>query len=574
MAFDGIVTGAVVKELNSLIVGLRIDKIYQVENDEILLYFKKNKLVISASGNNPRIYLTTEKKENPTTAPIFCMVLRKHLNGALVKDIKQYGNDRVLEIVFDAWDDFSEKIEKSLLIEIMGRHSNIILLDNNKIIIDAIKRVNSSMSRVREVLPHLKYQYIKDENKLDPLIASPEEIKSKLLASEKNKSIENLLFSMFTGFSKNIGTELCVRAGVEATKSLNSLDANEINRLISTTQDFSNEIKKKNYEYNLYLENEKIIDFHVLKLKNMEGINKETFESASKLLDAVYSKRDKDDRMGQKSQAMKKTISNKLAKDQSKLINLQKDLLEAENREIFRIYADVLSANFHKVKPGQKEISLQNFYSENLEEILVPLDEKLSAPLNAQKYYKKYGKLKNAELVLNRQIEETESEIKYLESVLSEIDLAENIEDLDTTKDELIEEGYIKRNQRKKKKKESAFSIFEYDFEGFKIYVGKNNRANDMLTHKIARRDDLWFHVQGLPGSHVIIKTDGKAVSENVVNFAAQLAAYNSKARNSGSVEVDYTKKGNVKRHPANKPGLVNYVDFNTILVSSNEPRK
>lgn len=571
MAFDGIVTRAVINELNNTIKGLRVDKIYQVEKDEVILYFRKHKLLISSSGNNPRMYLTSESKNNPKTPPLFTMVLRKHISGAIVKEIVQYGNDRVLEIKFEGRNDFSEKVEKSLVVEIMGRHSNIILLDENKVIIDSIKRVNDNMSRVREILPHLKYVYLPDLNKKNPLDVSDEEFKSLILNSEANKSIENTLFTNFTGFSKTIGKEISSRADIDSFRPISSLEEFELEKILLSFKDIVKEIKDFDFSYNLYLDGDKIIDFHVLYLKSMEGMDKHSFDTPSELLDKVYTKRDKDDRLGQKSQALKKTVSSKLTKNKSKLSNLKKDLLEAENREKYRIYADLLSANFHKVEPGQKEITVENFYSENLEEIVIPLDEKISAPQNAQKFYKKYNKLKNAENYLNSQIEETKSEIDYLESVILDITMAENLDSLEDTKNELIDQGYIKRRQKLKKKKESSSDYIEYQKDGFKIYLGRNNRENDFLTHKIAKKDDMWFHVQGIPGSHVIVKTDGEVVPESVINYAAKIAAYNSKARNSGNVEVDYTFKKFVKRHPANKPGLVNYTDFNTVLVSSNK---
>lgn len=575
MAFDGILTGALVEELKSTLVGLRVDKIYQVENDEINISFRKFRLLISSSGNNPRIYLTEEKKDSPQKAPIFSMVLRKHLNGAILKDVVQYGNDRVIELVFDAWDDFSEKIEKSLVVEIMGRHSNIILLDPDKVIIDAIKRVNFTMSRVREVLPHLPYVYIGDENKLDPYKASNEEIFQKLQDLKGATTISKGIFTSFTGFSKSIGIEVCARAGLDPDRPVASLDQEEKEKLLAALVDLIDEIRNNKYEPAVYLMGEKILDFHVLRLESMEGIETKTFDSPSKMLDAVYYKRDKDDRLGQKSQALRRLVTNKLSKDKSKLGKLERDLLEAENREKYKVYADLLSANFHRIQPGASEISLENFYSEDLVEVLVPLDVKLSGPQNAQKYYKKYGKLKNAENILTRQIYQTKLEIEYFESILSQIDLADMVTDIAEIKDELIKEGYIKRKKSKKKNKNSKeTNIKEYDCQGFKIYVGKNNRENDFLTHKVARRDDYWFHIQGLPGSHVIVKTEGRDLPEEVIEFAARLAAFNSKARNSGSVEVDYTKKQNVKRHPANKPGLVSYVDFETILALSSDPSK
>jgi predicted ribosome quality control (RQC) complex YloA/Tae2 family protein len=346
----------------------------------------------------------------------------------------------------------------------------------------------------------------------------------------------------------------------------------EKDNLIKSSMELIREINENEFSYKSYLDGDRIVDFHVLNLINLEGLDSLEFKTPSEMLDAVYSKRDKDDRLGQKGTALKKIVASKLSKDKSKISNLKKDLLEAENREQYRIFGDLLSANFHKVKPGQKEITLQNFYSEDLEDVLIPLDEKISAPINAQRFYKKYGKLKTAENILNEQIKDTQNEIDYLESVLSTIELTEDVSALDEIKDELIEQGYIKRSSQKKKKSKMEIpNYLEMEKDGFNIFIGRNNRENDLLTHKIARRDDIWLHAQGMPGSHVIIKTEGKDVPEEVIKYAAQLAAYNSKGRNSGSIEVDYTQKQNVKRSPANKPGLVNYTNFKTISVDSNQ---
>lgn len=572
MAFDGIVTRSVVKELKEKLVGLNVNRIYQVEDDEINILFRNYKLLISNSGNIPRIYLTEESKENPKTPYLFAMVLRKHLSGALVKDIVQYGNDRVIEIKFDAWDDFSEKTKKSLIVEIMGRHSNIILVDENKTIIDSITRVSEAMSRVRQIQPHLDYEYLPDETKLEPMEVSKNDVKNLIENTARNTKVSRFIFSSFTGFSKGIGIEIAERANVDSDRPISSLEKFEGDRLIDEIYNFILEIKNHNYSYNAYLDEDKIVDFHVMKLYSLEGLKKVEFSTPSEMLDKVYSKRDKDDRLRQKSQSLRKKVSGKLDKDKSKLSNLKRDLSQAEDRDKYRVYGDVLSANFHKVNPGDTEIKLKNFYSEEGEDITIPLDEKISPPQNAQKFYKKYSKLKTAEKILKEQIAETESEIEYLDSVLSYIDMAEEVDEIDNIKDELIEENYIKRNKKNWSRKKPKKEFRRYEKDGYKIYVGRNNIENDLLTHKEARRDDLWLHAQGIPGSHVIIKTNGKDdIPEYVIKYGAELAAYYSKARNSGSVDVDYTKKQNVKRHPMNKPGLVNYTDFDTILVESDK---
>lgn len=572
MAFDGIVTGAIVQELKEKLTGQRIDKIYQQEKDEILLLIRKNKLLISSSGSIPRIYLTAESKENPLSAPMFCMVLRKHLVGARINDIVQFGNDRVIRIDFDAKNDFSEVVKKSLIVEIMGKHSNIILIEEDGTIIDSIKHVSEAMSRVRQVLPHLPYEYIEPTDKLEPKNVEYEEILELLNNAEGSKVISNVLFSSFIGFSKTVGLEICYRADVDPSYPTSALSDEEKKSLAKAAFELIQEVKNRQYHNRVYSDGDRIIDFHSIELKSLEGSDVKNFNTPSEMLDFQYSKLDLNDRMGQKSQSIRKLISGKLTKLRSKEQNLASDLEESKDREQYKIYADLLSANLHQISGGMSSIVLNNFYSEDYEELEIPLDIKLSGPQNAQKYYKRYAKLKNAELEVAKQIEETVAEAEYLESILSAIELTENVQDIEDIKAELIEQGYIKRNQKKGiSRKKAEQSIKEYEYEGYRILLGRNNKENDKITFKMANRNDLWLHAKNIPGSHVLIISNGHDIPDEVIEYAAEIAAYNSKGRNSGNIEIDYTEKMYVKRHPANKPGLVNYTDFKTINVSSSK---
>lgn len=572
MAFDGIVTGAIVQELKEKLTGQRIDKIYQQEKDEILLLIRKNKLLISSSGSIPRIYLTAESKENPLSAPMFCMVLRKHLVGARINDIVQFGNDRVIRIDFDAKNDFSEVVKKSLIVEIMGKHSNIILIEEDGTIIDSIKHVSEAMSRVRQVLPHLPYEYIEPTDKLEPKNVEYEEILELLNNAEGSKVISNVLFSSFIGFSKTVGLEICYRADVDPSYPTSALSDEEKKSLAKAAFELIQEVKNRQYHNRVYSDGDRIIDFHSIELKSLKGSDVKNFNTPSEMLDFQYSKLDLNDRMGQKSQSIRKLISGKLTKLRSKEQNLASDLEESKDREQYKIYADLLSANLHQISGGMSSIVLNNFYSEDYEELEIPLDIKLSGPQNAQKYYKRYAKLKNAELEVAKQIEETVAEAEYLESILSAIELTENVQDIEDIKAELIEQGYIKRNQKKGiSRKKAEQSIKEYEYEGYRILLGRNNKENDKITFKMANRNDLWLHAKNIPGSHVLIISNGHDIPDEVIEYAAEIAAYNSKGRNSGNIEIDYTEKMYVKRHPANKPGLVNYTDFKTINVSSSK---
>lgn len=570
MALDGIVMHSIANELKEKLINQRIDRIYQINNNDIVIYFRKTKLYISASGNSPRINITNQNYENPTNPPMFTMVLRKHLLGGIIKDVEQYKTDRIIKILISTLDEFYEPSEKSLIIEVMGRHSNIILLDKDDIIIDSITKVNHTMSRKREILPKLKYFPIEDD-KYNPLELGKKDLTNIFKDLDSNKSIENTIFPLFTGFSKALGREIALRANLDPEFIFNELSLDEKIQLGEKTNNLLDEIRNKDLKYRAYLDNNKILDFHIIDLLNFSGAESISFSSPSEMLDYVYSKINKDDKYNQQSQSLLKIINTNLDKANKKMQHQIYDLDEAKNRDKYKVYADILSANLHKIIPGQDRIKLENFYDENLEEIEIPLDISRTGPQNAQKYYKKYSKLKNAENLVSEQLSETKSEIQYLESIKSSILLTDDLENLEMIKDELIQENYIKRNKRTKKniQKKEKGTFLEFSYDGHQILVGRNNKQNDELTFKVSNREDIWLHARNIPGSHVIIRNNGDEVNMQTIEYAAKLAAYYSSYRDSGDVEVDYTERKNVKRHPAKKPGLVNYSDFNTILVSS-----
>lgn len=575
MSLDGIVVSSIVEELNEKILGGRIDKIYQQEKDEILINIynkgENHRLLISASSNSPRIHLTQSSKPNPQNPPMFCMLLRKHLAGGRVLNVEQFLMDRIIFIDISSIDELGMNTEKRLIVEIMGRHSNIILIDKENLkIIDSVKRVNYEISRVRQVLPGLKYEYT-NTDKINPSDLNEEEFYTLLKENNANTLIFKFFYSNYMGLSPLIGKEICYDANIDIKRTIISLDLEERKMLYNSFKNIVNKIKQKDFTPVLIKNNydNSYLAFHTLDIEQFGNENKLYLDSISQVLDQFYYKNDMADRINQKSQSMAKTIETKLERSQKKLSKQKEELLEAKDREKYKIYGDLISANLYAIEKGSKEIEVENFYSENLDKIKIPLDERYSGAENAQRYYKKYSKLKNANILLSKQILETEDEINYLEHVLNSIDNCEETIELEEIKEELIKEGYLKGGKKNKKKTVSKTKPLHYISEdGFHIYVGKNNRQNDYLSLRFAQKEDLWLHVQKMPGSHVIIKSEGQDIPDSTLEESAVLAAYYSKGKQSKNVAVDYTHRKNVRKPKGAKTGMVIYENFNTIFVN------
>ena len=584
MSFDGIVTNSVVSELSNSLVGGRIDKIYQPEKDELLLYVRNKgnnyKLLISSASNNPRIYITNAVKENPPTPPMFCMLLRKHLIGGTILNIEQFNLDRIISIDVSALDELGDPSEKTLVIEIMGKHSNIIFLEKeSKRIIDSIKRVSFDMSRVRQVLPGNDYIYPPNKDKLNPLFTSKEEFINLLELEKDNTHIFKFFYFNYMGLSPLIGKEICYNSEIDIKRSIGSLTSVDYENLYNNFNKLMGKVLSKDFSP-LYIKGEKseILAFYCLDIHMFGEANKVFLPSISRVLDVIYDSKDTFDRVSQKSQSIKKLISIKLDRSLNKFSKQSNELIESKDREKYKIYADLISANMHRIKAGVKSIDLENFYDEDMAELTIPLDEKLSAVQNAQRYYKKYSKLKSREELLKVQLVETKYEIDYLENVLISIEHSDEKSEIDEIRDELIKEGYIrdtsKDKLRRKRKKKTEFKPYHYiSVDGFDIFVGKNNIQNEYVTLKLGRKDDIWLHVQGMPGSHVIIKKDNKEIPSTTLEQAATLAAFYSKARNSSNVSIDYTEKKNVKKAPSSKTGMVIYNNFKTINISPSKDK-
>lgn len=568
MSFDAIVTRALTDEFNNNYIGARVDKIYQTEKDEIMINMRSKdgsfKVLVSASSNNPRFYVSKITKENPSEAPLFSMILRKNLSGSKLVKVEQFGFDRAAQFVFSGYNEFHEEALYYLVVEIMGKYSNIVLCNENHKVIDAIKRVSTVMSSKREIEPGLIYERPPVFDRVSPISVVEENLKN-MMTNNADLELRDFLMRSFLGLSTEIANKILFDAAIDDKNLLKNLDENDANKFISSFIKTFEEVKEKNYSFNIYKLSERKSAYNAINLNQYASLEKENFSSISELLDKYYYEKDQKDRIAQRSQNMRHTISANLKRAKNKLQKQKEEMLESANRETYKVYADLISSNIHKISKGLKEIKLENFY-DNMNEISVPLDQKLSAVQNAQKYYKRYQKMKQREIVLEKQIENTEDEINYLELVTDSIDRTDDVKNLDEIYFELIKNNYIKKDKKiKNKPKKIAIHSVDYD-DTSKVYYGKNNLQNEYITFKVADKNDVWMHVKGFPGSHVVIKSGGYPSDELLV-FAAKIAAKNSKAKDSNKVDVDFTTRKNVKKHPSGKTGLVNYVNFKTITV-------
>lgn len=568
MSFDAIVTRALSDEFNNNYIGARVDKIYQTEKDEIMINMRSKdgsfKVLVSASSNNPRFYVSKISKENPSEAPLFSMILRKNLSGSKLVKVEQFGFDRAAQFVFSGYNEFHEEALYYLVVEIMGKYSNIVLCNENHKVIDAIKRVSTVMSSKREIEPGLIYERPPVFDRVSPISVDEEDLKN-MMTNNAGLELRDFLMRSFLGLSTEIANKILFDAAIDDKNLLKNLDENDANKFISSFIKTFEEVKEKNYSFNIYKLSERKSAYNAISLNQYASLEKENFSSISELLDKYYYEKDQKDRIAQRSQNMRHTISANLKRAKNKLQKQKEEMLESANREAYKVYADLISSNIHKISKGLKEVKLENFY-DNMNEISVPLDQKLSAVQNAQKYYKRYQKMKQREIVLEKQIENTEDEINYLELVSDAIDRTDDVKNLDEIYFELIKNNYIKKDKKiKNKPKKIAIHSIDYD-DTSKVYYGKNNLQNEYITFKVADKNDVWMHVKGFPGSHVVIKSGGYPSDELLV-FAAKIAAKNSKAKDSNKVDVDFTTRKNVKKHPSGKTGLVNYVNFRTITV-------
>ena len=545
MAFDASVIRCLTAELREKLVGARIDKIHQPQKDELVLVLRAMKdsfkLLLSVNPAASRLHLTEKKAENPSAPPMFCMFLRKHLSGGKITDIFQVDFERIIQFKIESYDELGDLTEKTLVVEIMGKHSNIILLNKDGVVMDSIKRIDISTSSVRQVLPGLTYK-LPPNDRLNPLES---ELNPEILNSREP---EKALLSVYSGISPQLADEI-LKSGFD--KVMSRIRNNDFSPII------------------LYKE-DKPSDFAVIPLSSLEdGIHTEACESISCALDTVYESKAHSLLLSRLSAELVHMIHNNIDRCEKKLAIFARQIQDAAKRETYRIKGELLTANLYRVQFGDTEITVDNYYDPNGKKITIALEPNLSPAKNAQKYYTKYNKAKTSEEQAYIQQKKTQKELNYLESVLDEILRAESPAEIAEIKEELRDEGYIKRDPSVRSKKSVLSKPLHFEIEGYDVFVGKNNRQNDELTLKFARSQDIWLHTKNIPGSHVIIqKKQNEEIPDTVIVKAAELAASHSKAKNAPKVPVDYTVVKNVKKPSGAKPGMVIYDHYNTVYVN------
>ena len=578
MPLDGLTLHAVRDELTKKIIDAKPEKIYQPEKDEIVLTFRSQgehlRLVLSASANNPRVCLTQSQKENPAAPPLFCMLLRKHLLPCRLIGIEQPDFERMLIFVFEGYNELGDTCQKKLAVEIMGKHSNIILIGEENKIIDSVKRIDFTVSQKRQVLPGLFYEMPPGQDKQNPLATTGEQISEIVHAAEGEQLVDKLILSHFTGLSPLICREIVYRALGGTQVRVSELGFSEREKLCREIERFFSEIGHEQFQPCIIIEENKYIYFAAVKITQYENIARlEQFSSMCEVIDTFYRTRDLSERMKQKSASLLKLVSNQIERC-SKKIDIHNDTIaKSLKRDDKKNKADLIMANIYCIKQGMKEVTVQDFYHNN-EEVTLTLDENLHPQKYAQKLYQQYNKLKTAESYAREQLKLVTEELLYLENVYEFLQEAKTSADLAEIREELAEQGYLQKQPDKKNRtKEKKIMPMKFESsDGYTIYVGKNNTQNDYITHKLARSEDIWLHTKDFHGSHAVIKKEhGKEIPDNTILEGAELAAYYSKARNSTKIPVDYTQIKYVKKPPKSRPGMVIYDNFATIYVDSDD---
>lgn len=566
MAFDGITIAAVTKELKDSLLGGRIYKIAQPEADELLLTIKttdggQKRLLLSANASLPLIYLTQTNKPSPMTAPGFCMLLRKHLQNGRIIDITQPGLERIVHLHIEHLNEMGDLCHKQLIIEVMGKHSNIIFTDDTDMIIDSIKHISGMISSVREVLPGRTYFIPTTQDKKNPLALSPDSFKQTMTAG--NMPIYKALYSFYTGISPVIAQELCHLAGIDGDFSTAVFTQSDngslmLSRLYDVFSSMMEKVKLGDFEPVIAYENGTPAEYAAFPLSGYSKNALKPFSSISTLLEQYYAEKDAITRIRQKSADLRRIVQTALERNIKKYDLQLKQMADTEKKDKYRIYGELLNTYGYGLAPGTKSMEALNYYTNEM--ITIPLDPLLSASENAKKYFNKYSKLKRTYEALSTLTAQVKEEIDHLESIQAALDLALLEEDLAQIKDEMIVSGYIHRRSGNTKKIKFTSKPFHYlSSDGFHIYVGKNNYQNDELTFQLASGNDWWFHAKGIPGSHVVVKTEGNELPDSTFEDAARLAAFYSKGRGQDKVEIDYTEKRNVKKPAGGKPGFVIY---------------
>lgn len=576
MAFDGIAISCIVHELNDILAQGRVDKVLQPEYDEIILAVrsggKNHKVVLSASSSNPRVHITTVQKENPEKAPMFCMLLRKHLLGGRIVAVTQPEFERVVEFHIESRDEMGDISVKRLVIEVMGRVSNIILVDAAGKVLGSIKHIDFSVSQVRQLIPGMMYEMPPSQGKLNPLTVDEETVADRLW--NYSLSADKFLLDTFVGIGPLSAREIAYCATGSADTNCQIMTNEQKTKFAKYIKEFFENIKKGNFSPVLiYKDNEKIKDFSGINITHYENtFIIKSFENLNDAVDEFFKTKDFQERISQKTSSLLKFVDTNIQRCQKKLALQQQKMKDCENKEKNKVIGDLLIANLYRINYGDEFVEVEDYYN-NMQIVKISLKPELSPAQNAQRYYTIYQKLKNAEVITAQQMELAKQEIDYLESVKENLLIVENEREINELRDELYSQGYrIKRGEKSKIRKQVSKPLEFQLSDGFIAYVGRNNTQNDELTLRQSRANDLWFHTKYIHGSHTVIKTEGRTPSDDVIVEAAKICAYYSKARDSANVPVDYTIIKNVKKPNGAKPGMVIYDNYNTVNVKPELP--
>lgn len=559
MALDGITIANIVKEMRDALLGGRIAKIAQPEADELLLTVKapsgQRRLYISASASLPLVYLTDENKPSPFTAPNFCMLLRKHIANGRIVSITQPSLERIIVLGIEHLDELGDLCRKKLVIEIMGKHSNVIFCDEDDRIIDSIKHVPAQMSSVREVLPGRTYFIPDTMHKADPLTISESDFAA--LLRQKPSALSKALYTSLTGISPVVAEEICFLAGLDSALPPSELSDDLMTHLYRQFSLFLDQVREEDFHPAIYYRNNEPQEFASVPLTHLEGCARQEFDTISQVLSSYYAVKNRITRIRQKSADLRHIVQTALERNRKKYDLQARQLKDTDKRETYKVYGELLQTYGYQAEPEAKEIEALNYYTNEM--IRIPLDPTKTPLENAKRYFEKYNKMKRTYEALSHLIVETRDEISYLESVSNALDIARTEDDLAQVKEELTQSGYVRRKFTKKKEKFKSTPLHYISSDGYDMYVGKNNFQNEELTFSFASGNDWWFHAKKVPGSHVIVKSRGEEMPDRVFEEAGKLAAFYSKNNGSEKVEVDYVEKKHVKKVKGQKPGFVIY---------------
>jgi len=567
MAFDGLLIHHLIQEINPLLIGGRIDKVFQPEKDELTISIRgtnhNHALFISADSSLPYLTLISDKKENPQEPPMFCMLLRKHLTGGKILSISQLGYERIIVLEIESKNDFGDLETKKLIIEIMGKHSNIVLTRENYTIIDSIKRITPEMSRIRSVLPGLKFEFLKTD-KLDFCDASSDIIE-RLSTLAGDQKVYKALYENIQGFSPMISKWICMSLNLTTESIFSDLTIRDLKRL----EQILDALKKTHSSGYIYTDSQSLpkIVYFLPDLDKTLAVQE--LDSLSKSIDVFFARSNRENKMHQRTNTLKKNVAQRIERYTTKLKKQELELMQAENADESRIIGELITANNYLIEKGMNRVEVLDYYIDPPVTREITLDTRLEPIENAQLHFKKYNKLKKAALELRLHTEETKADILYLENVLTYLNNSEDSKIVEEIREELVIQGYLKGKIKKKgyKTAKQTFKTF-ISTEGYEILVGKSSLQNDQLTTKIASNKDIWLHTKDIPGSHVIIRTNGNQPTEQTLFEAATIAAYYSKAKESSNVPVDYTFIKNVSKPSGSKPGMVIYTGNKTLYVT------